>query len=70
LQGKVAPLGAGSQRAEEHFGKENRMQDITPLHAIGFALYFVILLAGPVIWYRRGEAVLPSARRLGAQSDL
>ncbi len=46
------------------------MQDITPLHAIGFALYFVILLAGPVIWYRRGEAVLPSARRLGAQSDL
>jgi hypothetical protein len=45
------------------------MDQLTALHAIGFILYFVILLAGPVIWYRRGELILRSARRLGVESD-
>ena len=42
------------------------MYDLAPLHAFGFALYLAILLAGPVMWWRRGEASLRALRELSA----
>ena len=41
------------------------MHDLTTLHIVGFALYAVAIVVGPVIWIRQGHAALREAAKLG-----
>jgi len=46
------------------------MHELTLLHVLGFAAYAVVLLAGPVICLRQGNAALREAERLGVDDML
>jgi hypothetical protein len=46
------------------------MHELTLLHVLGFAAYAMVLLAGPVIWLRQGNAALREAERLGVDDML